>query len=138
MKGEIKSTVCNLQSAIRNLQSAILTAGFLSSFAGFAWAQNGATRGGEVITSFLPIILIIGVFYFLVIRPQRQKERQHQEMLKSIKKGDEVVTTGGIHGVIMVVKDETLIIKVGSDVKGSDVKLEISRSAIGQKKGGQP
>lgn len=131
------------QSAIRRgCLKPFVTSVFLITLPGLAWAAKGesgaTTNGGELWASFLPIILIIGVFYFLVIRPQRQKEQHHQEMLKGLKKGDEVITSGGIHGVVMAVKDETLIVKVGSDAKGADIKLEFSRSAIAQKKEGQP
>ncbi|MEW5767602.1 MAG: preprotein translocase subunit YajC [bacterium] len=131
-----------VKSVISHQPSAIPASVFLISLPSLAWAAKGessaARSGGGLITSFLPIILIIGVFYFLVIRPQKQKEQRHQEMLKGLKKGDEVITSGGIHGVIAAVKDETLIVKVGSDAKGADIKLEFSRSAVAQKKESQP
>jgi preprotein translocase subunit YajC len=80
----------------------------------------------EGIMQIAPIILIIVVFYFLLIRPQRKKERQVNAMRGALKAGDKVTTIGGIKGTIVKTKDETLTIQVGSD----RVKLEIMRWAI--------
>ena len=94
----------------------------------FAMAQNGAPAGGgNFLVSVLPFLLIIGVFYFLIIRPQTKKQKEHQKLLESLKKGDSVVTVGGIHGKIMGFKndDKVLIIKVDDNVK-----LEVDRTAI--------
>ncbi|RMI20801.1 MAG: preprotein translocase subunit YajC [Calditrichaeota bacterium] len=74
----------------------------------------------------LPFLLIILVFYFLLIRPQAKKQKEHQKMLQSLQPGDAVVTSGGIHGKIVAFKDEkTLILKVDDKVK-----LTVDRSAI--------
>jgi preprotein translocase subunit YajC len=59
----------------------------------------------DLITGILPIILIIGVFYFLMIMPQQKKAKKHQNMLKNLAKGDEVVTEGGIYGTVIGMKD---------------------------------
>ena len=86
-----------------------------------------APEGGEQnpIMAFLPIVLIIGIFYFLILRPQNKKQKETQRMIHALKKGDRVVTIGGIHGVIQTVKENSLILKVDENVK-----LEFSRSAI--------
>ena len=77
---------------------------------------------------FLPLILIFVIFYLLVIRPQRKKEKTHQEMLRNLKKGDEVVTNGGLHGAITDTKGEggnILVLKIADDVR-----VQVSRSSI--------
>jgi preprotein translocase subunit YajC len=89
-------------------------------------AQSAAgAAGGNPLISFLPFILIIGIFYFLIIRPQNKKQKDTQKMLDSLKKGDRVVSIGGIHGTIQSVKDKSVIVKIDDNVK-----IEFSRSAI--------
>lgn len=77
------------------------------------------------ITGFMPIILIFIIFYFLLIRPQQRQRRAHEEMIGRLKKGDQVVTNGGIHGLVVGVKEKTLILKVADGVK-----IELQRNAI--------
>lgn len=82
---------------------------------------------------WLPTILmyvaILGVFYFLLIRPQRKKEKDIQEMRSNLKEGDEVLTIGGIYGKVLNIKDDFLTIEVGAD----KVRLKMARWAIGKK-----
>jgi preprotein translocase subunit YajC len=85
----------------------------------------GAGSPGSFITTLIPFALIIGIFYFLIIRPQNKKQKETQRMLSALKKGDRVVTIGGIHGVIQSVKESSVIVKVDEGAK-----LEFSRSAI--------
>jgi preprotein translocase subunit YajC len=85
--------------------------------------QNGGGLGGFV--NILPIFLIIGVFYFLLIRPQQKRQRQLQDTIATLKIGDRVVTTGGIIGVITTVRDTSFIIR-----SADKSILEIARSAI--------
>lgn len=73
----------------------------------------------------MPIFLIFIVFYFLLIRPQQKQEKERQLMLKNIKKNDEVVTTGGIYGVVLNLKDKTVTVRIDDNVK-----VEIERNAI--------
>ncbi|MDR1956875.1 MAG: preprotein translocase subunit YajC [Treponema sp.] len=87
-----------------------------------AAAAGGA---GSFISTLIPFALIIAIFYFLIIRPQNKKQKETQRMLNTLKKGDKVVTIGGIHGVIQSVKESSVIVKVDEDTK-----LEFSRSAI--------
>jgi len=75
--------------------------------------------------TFFPFILIIVIVYFMMIRPQNKKRKETEKMLAAIKKGDKVVTIGGLHGTIQTVKESTVIIKVDDNVK-----LEFLRSAI--------
>ncbi len=77
------------------------------------------------ILSFVPIILIFVIFYFLLIRPQQQKQKQHAEMVSKLKKGDHVITTGGIYGIISTVKDRTVLLKIDENVK-----IEVQKNCI--------
>jgi preprotein translocase subunit YajC len=95
----------------------------LSLLLGAPDAANGGS--GSFITTLIPFALIILIFYFLIIRPQNKKQKDTQRMLSALKKGDKVVTIGGIHGVIQSVKESSVIVKVDDNTK-----LEISRSAI--------
>ena len=95
-----------------------------NSFA-FFFAGGPASGGGFI--GFLPIVVLIPVLYFLMIRPQQKRQKQWQEMLGSIKAGDKVTTAGGIRGVILSIKDETIIIRVAPD----NIKLEVAKNAIG-------
>ncbi len=72
---------------------------------------------------------ILGIFYFLLIRPQRKKEKETQEMRKSLVVGDEILTIGGIYGKVINIKDDTITIEIGAD----KVKLKIAKWAIGRK-----
>lgn len=78
------------------------------------------------LVQFLPMVLIFAIFYFLLIRPQKQKEKEHQKMLSGVSKNDDIVTSGGIHGTIVNVKDKTVILRVDENVK-----IEIEKSSIG-------
>jgi preprotein translocase subunit YajC len=82
----------------------------------------------EAFPMFLPFLIIIMVVWvFLVILPQRRERKKRDEMLANIKKGDSIITMGGIHGIITNVKDDTVMVKVDDNVK-----LEFSRGAISQ------
>jgi preprotein translocase subunit YajC len=83
---------------------------------------QGAAGG---LMQFLPILLIIGVFYFLLIRPQQKRQKQLQETIATLKIGDRVVTTGGIIGVITTVRDTSFLIR-----SADKSILEIARSAV--------
>ena len=92
-----------------------------------AYAQAaGAPGAGDFLGMILPLVLIMGVFYFLLIRPQQRKMKEHQEMLKKVAKGDTVVTSGGLIGkVTKVVDDNELQVEVGDNVK-----VRVLRSGI--------
>ena len=78
--------------------------------------------------SFLPLLIIMfAVMYFLIIRPQKTKEKKRLEMISNVRKQDKIVTVGGVHGVIISVKESEVIVRV-DDTK--DVKLKIDKSAI--------
>ncbi|MDR1836325.1 MAG: preprotein translocase subunit YajC [Treponema sp.] len=87
---------------------------------------GGETAGaGSLFANFIPLILIVGIFYFLIIRPQSKKRKETERMIAAIKKGDRIVTIGGIHGIVQSVKDTTVIIKVDDNVK-----IEFLRNAV--------
>ena len=68
-----------------------------------------------LVTTFLPMVLIFVVFYFMLIRPQRKKDKKVKEMLNNLKAGDRVCTIGGIYGTIVGIKDDTVTLSVGRD-----------------------
>ena len=80
---------------------------------------------GGPLTQLLPFVLIFGIFYFLLIRPQQVQRRKKQEMLANLKTGDRVVTSGGIYGTISGFRDNIVQLQVASQVK-----LDVARSAI--------
>ena len=84
-----------------------------------------ASASSSLIGSLLPFLLIIVIFYFFLIRPQNKKQKETQKMLDALKKGDKVITIGGIHGTVSSVKENTVIVKVDDDCK-----LEFNRTAI--------
>jgi len=81
--------------------------------------------GGAII--FVYIILFVGVFYFLAVRPQRRQRRAHQEMLTMLKKGDEVVTIGGMYGTIKELREDYVVLEVANRVKVKYLKRAISQ-----------
>ena len=87
--------------------------------------QTAAAGSGSMLMSVLPFGLIILIFYFFIIRPQNKKQKETEKMLSALKKGDKVVTVGGIHGVISSTKEKTVIVKVDDNAK-----IEFSRNAI--------
>ena len=80
----------------------------------------------QILYQLLPLVLLFAVMYFLMIRPQRKKDKQIQDMRKSLQVGDEIFTIGGICGKIVKTKDESFIIQVGAD----KVKFEMMRWAV--------
>ncbi|WP_059051864.1 preprotein translocase subunit YajC [Paenibacillus senegalimassiliensis] len=93
----------------------------------FYAAAGGAGAGGtgQLIQMIIPFVIMIAVFYFLLIRPQKKKQNQRTAMLNSLNKGDKIVTIGGLHGTIMEMTADTVVIRV-NDV----TKLTFDRSAI--------
>ncbi len=87
----------------------------MNLFISDAWAQTGEVGGG--LLGLLPFVLIIVVFYFLLIRPQQKRQKQHREMVSNLKKGDEVVTTGGTLGRITDVGENFITLEVAEGVQ---------------------
>ena len=94
---------------------------FISS----AWAQSGAAQGDPLMT-FLPLILIFVVFYFLLIRPQQKRQKEHRSMVEALQSGDEVVTAGGVLGKVTAVGDQFVSVEVADGVV-----LRVQRHTVG-------
>lgn len=76
-------------------------------------------------TPIIPMILVFAIFYFMLIKPQQKKEKERLNMLKGVKKNDEVVTRGGIHATVLNVKDKTVTLRIDDNVK-----IDVDRDAI--------
>ncbi len=93
-----------------------------------AAGATGATGGGSnLLVMLVTFALIIGVFYFLVIRPQNKKQNEAKKMLSSLRKNDRVATIGGIRGTIVAVKEDSVVIKVDENTK-----IEFNKGAVSQ------
>ncbi len=88
-------------------------------------ASNGGGGGMGSLTSFLPLILMFVVFYFLLIWPQQKKAKAHRQVLANLQKGDNVVTASGIHGQITGLTDTTVTLEIAEKVR-----IKVSRSAV--------
>lgn len=107
--------------------------GIAAAVAEGAPAAGDVTTGGDQVnsiaalaTTFLPLILIFVVFWFMLIRPQRKKDKQVKEMLNNLKAGDRICTIGGIYGTITGIKDDTITLSVGKD----NLSMVVARWAI--------
>jgi len=74
----------------------------------------------------IPLVLIFGIFYFLIIKPQKKKQKEQEDLRKNLKKNDAIVTAGGMHGTVVMVKDKTVVIRVDDNVKIEFDKESIS------------
>ncbi len=92
-------------------------------FLDLAYAMGPAPQSGQgggaagILTSLLPLIIIFVIFYFLLIRPQQKRAKEHRQMLANLKKGDKVITSGGIYGVVEGVGENTVTLKISENVK---------------------
>ena len=82
-----------------------------------AGGVGGATGGTGGFAAFLPLILMFVIFYFLLIRPQQKRTKEHREMINQLKKGDRIVTSGGIHGRVTAVSDTTVTVEISDRVR---------------------
>lgn len=94
-----------------------------------AYAMGGFNKGGEEggggFGAFVPLILMFAIFYFLLIRPQQKKAKQHKQLLSSIKKGDRVVSSGGLHGVVTGLTEDVVTMEIAPKVR-----VKVSRASI--------
>ena len=112
---------------MKNLFGLIIALGtMLSSTAVFADGAKTEGTQSSMLVSFLPFIILIAAFYFILIKPQKKKEKETRNMLNSLAVGDEIVTIGGVHGKVVKVKEETVTIETGSD----RVKIVFERGAV--------
>lgn len=89
---------------------------------------QGAGQSASPLVSLLPFILIFAVFYFLVILPGRRQQKKKEAMIASLKKGDRIITSGGIHGTVAGVEDQTILLKVAENAK-----IRVAKSAVAGK-----
>jgi preprotein translocase subunit YajC len=88
---------------------------------------EGAAGGGGFLGSILPLVLMFAIFYFLLIRPQQKKSKQRNSMLSALKKGDKIVTIGGVHGTVMEIKEDTVVVKIAENTR-----ITLERGAVNQ------
>ena len=94
-----------------------------------AWAQSGgAAAGGGLMQTIIMMVLIFGVFYFLMIRPQQKKVKAHREMISALRRGDKVVTAGGIYGTVAKVTNEAEVALEIAD----GVRVRVARGTISE------
>jgi len=86
---------------------------------------GGGTGGSGGLGAFLPLIIIFAIFYFLLIRPQQKKSKQHKQLLTDLKKGDKVVSSGGLHGIITGLADDVVTVEISPKIR-----VKITRGSI--------
>ncbi len=94
-------------------------------FSIFADAANTASTG-QLLMTFIPLVLIFVFFYLLILRPQKKQEKKDAQMRENLEVGDEIVTNGGIVGIVFSIKDDTVVIETGGDRS----KIRIKKWAI--------
>jgi preprotein translocase subunit YajC len=102
----------------------------LDLFIGTAWAQSGApSPGGQGFQMLVMFGLIFGIMYFLMIRPQNKRMQEHAAMVAALKKGDQLVTAGGLHGRIHAVEEKSIVLEVAKGVRITVDNDKIARMA---------
>jgi len=92
----------------------------------YAMGQGGAPEGGAAgFASFIPLVLMFVIFYFLLIRPQQKRSKEHRALIANLKKGDRIVTTGGLHGRVTGLDETTLTVEIADKVR-----VKISRGNV--------
>ena len=97
------------------------------NFLAYAMGGSGGGAGGQGggLGAFLPLILMFAIFYFLLIRPQQKKAKQHKLLLAALKKGDRVISSGGLHGVVTGLTDDVVTMEVAPKIR-----VKVSRGSI--------
>lgn len=90
------------------------------------WAQDAAASAGGNFASLLPLIILFVVFYFLLIRPQTKRAKEHQKMVESLAKGDEVVTSGGLLGKITQIGDNFVVLELAENLEVKVQRYQIT------------
>lgn len=96
-----------------------------------AHAADAAEQSGGIgsLVNFIPLVIMFVIFYFLLIRPQQKRTKEHKKMLSEVQKGDNVITTGGIHGKIISVADDAIMVEIADNVR-----VKVSRDAVVMRK----
>lgn len=92
-----------------------------------AYAQAAGGAGGAAFAQFIPLILIFAIMYFLMIRPQQKRAKLHREMVSAMKKGDQIITQGGIIGKVVSVRDDEIEVEIATGVR-----VRVVRSTVAQ------
>ncbi len=87
--------------------------------------QGGQQGGGSMISTLIMFAAIFAIFYFMIIRPQQKRQKEREKMLNALKKGDKIMTSGGMYGVVAGIDEKTVLVEVAKDVK-----IKFDRSAI--------
>jgi preprotein translocase subunit YajC len=95
------------------------------NFLAYALGGGGAGGSGGGIGAFAPLILMFAIFYFLLIRPQQKKAKAHKALLSSIRKGDKIVSSGGLHGMVTGLTDEIVTMEIAPKVR-----VKVSRASV--------
>ena len=80
-------------------------------------AGAGQAGGADALMQFVPLIAMLAIFYFLLIRPQQKKQKEHKQMLDNLSRGDRVITAGGLYGRVVEAKDDVLTLDLGNDIQ---------------------
>ena len=94
--------------------------------------NGGAQGGGSLVSMFMPMIIIFGIFYFLMIRPQQKQQKKTKEMLSALQKGDEIVTRSGMHATIFGLTDTIVTLEISEGIR-----VKINRDQVAYKKNGE-
>ncbi|MGN7869657.1 preprotein translocase subunit YajC [Paracoccus sp. 22332] len=93
----------------------------------YAQAAAGGAAPGAALMQFIPLILIFAIMYFLMIRPQQKRVKQHRDMVAALKKGDHIITQGGIIGKVVSARDDELEVEIATGVKVRIVRATVSQ-----------
>jgi len=118
-----------ISSAVAEGTAAAANTGAAASTAEGAVDPTAVSPAASILGMVVPMVLMVAVFYFLLIRPQRKKDKKVKEMLDNLKKGDRVTTIGGIYGTILNIKDETITLAVGQS-GDKPTEMTVARWAI--------
>ena len=105
----------------------------MTSFAGSLYAMGATPDGGSPWLQFVPFVLVLAIFYFIILLPMRKKQQKVQQFLESLKVGDKVVTTGGIYGQVTRLGGDSVQLQIADKVR-----IEISKAAVGGLQGQPP
>jgi preprotein translocase subunit YajC len=105
----------------------IKNGGKVMDFLAYAMGGAGGAEGGQggAFGAFLPLIIMFAIFYFLLIRPQQKKAKDHKSMIAAVKKGDRVISSGGLHGVVTGTSDDVITVEIAPKVR-----VKVSRGSI--------
>jgi preprotein translocase subunit YajC len=92
---------------------------------GTAWAQTGAGEGPPAIVQIMPLLLLGFIFYFLLLRPEQRKRREHDQLVSGLKRNDQIILASGIHGRVTVVGDKQLTVEIARGVQ-----VQVERSGV--------